>query len=56
MRLYDKFSNLYTNVKESVKDMMLFLFYFAYWVIFLSMLFYGMGGSFYEGDDAEQAY
>ena len=36
--------------------MLLFLFYFAYWVVFLSMIFYGIGGTFYLGDDAEESY
>ena len=46
MRLYDKFSQLYTLVKESVKEISLFLFYFAYWNIFFSLLFVVIGAAF----------
>ena len=53
MRLFDKFSNLYTLVKESVKAIFLFLFYFAYWTVFFSLLFSVQGVNFSEEDDYE---
>ena len=53
MRLNDKFSKLYTLVRECVKDIFLFLFYFAFWIVFYSTLYNVTGAAFDESGDAQ---
>ena len=52
MRLNDKFSNLYTLVIQCVKDIVLFMLYFLYWVIFFASIYMILGADFNVGEKA----
>lgn len=53
MRLNDQFSNLYTLVYECVKDIILFMLYFLYWVIFFASIYIILGADFNVGEKAD---
>lgn len=53
MRLNDNFSNLYTLVIMCIKDILLFMFFFLYWIMFFSALFMVTGADFNVNETAD---
>ena len=50
MRLNDQFSKLYTLVIQCVKDIIIFMLYYLYWVIFFASIYIILGADFNVGD------